>query len=362
MKKFLFYLGHPAHAHNFVYINKILKEHGHSILFAVRQREILVDLVQDFEFDHVIIKENREKNSSFSFVKSILNREYEMFKIVKWFKPNLMAGTDIVITHLGKFFNIPSIILCDDDSSVVPLMANLGFRFASSVIAPEICDIKPFNFKKIGYRGLQKLSYLHPNYFSPNKSLINNGIDFNERYFIIRSVELSAHHDKNVRGINDKLLDSIVQLLIPYGKVYISSERVLPEKYHKFILSTDTKLVHHAMYYSDLFISDSQSMTVESCILGTPSIRYNDFVGRISVLEELEHKYKLTFGISPDKPEELLNKIEELVRMSNIKDEWKERKEKMLKNMIDVASFVTTVLEDFPSSILRSAENNKIFE
>jgi hypothetical protein len=103
-------------------------------------------------------------------------------------------------------------------------------------------------------------------------------------------------------------------------------------------------------------------MTVESCILGTPSIRYNDFVGRISVLEELEHKYKLTFGISPDKPEELLNKIEELVRMSNIKDEWKERKEKMLKNMIDVASFVTTVLEDFPSRKLRSAENNKIFE
>ena len=209
---------------------KILKKHGHSILFAVRQREILVDLVQDFGFDHVIIKDNREKYSSFSFVKSILNREYEMFKIVKWFKPNLMAGTDIVITHLGKFFNIPSIILCDDDSSVVPLMANLGFRFASSVISPEICDIKPFNFKKIGYRGLQKLSYLHPNYFSPNKSLINNSIDFNERYFIIRSVELSAHHDKNVRGINDKLLDSIVQLLIPYGKFNISSERVLPEK------------------------------------------------------------------------------------------------------------------------------------
>ena len=57
-----------------------------------------------------------------------------------------------------------------------------------------------------------------------------------------------------------------------------------------------------------------------------------------------------------------MNKIEELVRMSNIKDEWKERKEKMLKNMIDVASFVTTVLEDFPSCKLRSAENNKIFE
>ena len=285
-----------------------------------------------------------------------------MFKLIKWFKPDLMAGTDIVITHLGKFFNIPSVILCDDDSSVVPLMANFGFRFASSVLAPDICNIKPFNYKKIGYRGLQKLLYLHPKYFSPNKSLINNTFDFNNRYFIIRIVKLSAHHDKNIKGIDNKTLDSIIKLLTPYGKIYISSERALPKQFHKFILSIDPKIVHHAMYYSDLFISDSQSMTVESCILGTPSIRYNDFIGRISVLEELEHKYKLTFGISPNKPEELLNKIEELVRMSDIKDEWKERKEKMLKNMIDVASFVTTVLEDFPSCKLRSAENNKIFE
>ena len=76
MKKFLFYLGHPAHAHNFVYISRILKRHGHSILFAVRQRDVLMDLVQDFEFDHVIIKDNRKRNSSFSLVRSILIREY----------------------------------------------------------------------------------------------------------------------------------------------------------------------------------------------------------------------------------------------------------------------------------------------
>tara|TARA_Y100000590_G_scaffold467686_1_gene647456 strand:- start:2929 stop:4017 length:1089 start_codon:yes stop_codon:yes gene_type:complete len=359
MKKILFYLGHPAHAHNFVYISKILKEHGHAVFFAVRQREILVDLVQDFEYDHVIIYDERKRNSVFSVIKSLLKREYEMFKIIKWFKPDLMVGTDIVITHLGKFFNIPSIILCDDDSSVVPLMANLGFRFASSVLAPDICNITPFNFKKIGYRGLQKLSYLHPNYFSPDKSLINNGFDFKERYFMIRFVSLSAHHDNNVRGIDDKLLDSIIQLLIPYGKVYISSERTIPEKYHKLILSIKPNLIHQAMYYSDLFISDSQSMTIECCILGTPSIRYNDFVGRISVLEELQYKYKLTFGISPDKPDELLNKIEELAKFPNIKKEWKKRKEKMLKNMIDVTSFITNVIENFPSKIKQSEEINK---
>ena len=58
MKRFLFYLGHPAHAHYFKYVSKILKDHGHKILFAVRKREILVDLIHDFEFEHVMIKDN----------------------------------------------------------------------------------------------------------------------------------------------------------------------------------------------------------------------------------------------------------------------------------------------------------------
>ena len=109
MKRFLFYLGHPAHAHYFKYVSKILKDHGHKILFAVRKREILVDLIHDFEFEHVMIKDNL--NLPNSRVLSILNREFEMFRIVKKFKPDLMAGTDIVITHIGKVFKIPSIIL-----------------------------------------------------------------------------------------------------------------------------------------------------------------------------------------------------------------------------------------------------------
>ena len=40
-------------------------------------------------------------------------------------------------------------------------------------------------------------------------------------------------------------------------------------------------------------------MAVEAAMLGTPSLRFNDFAGKIGVLEELEHKYELTFAIPP---------------------------------------------------------------
>ncbi|MEC7927310.1 MAG: hypothetical protein VX767_03660, partial [Candidatus Neomarinimicrobiota bacterium] len=131
--------------------------------------------------------------------------------------------------------------------------------------------------------------------------------------------------------------------------VYISSERNLPSIFHKYILSMNPKLIHHAIYFSDLFISDSQSMTVESCILGTPSIRYSDFVGRISVLEKLEYKYKLTIGITPDGNGAIISKIKEIVAMHGLKDEWQRRRENMLKEMIDVTPFIANMLEKFSS-------------
>ena len=49
-----------------------------------------------------------------------------------------------------------------------------------------------------------------------------------------------------------------------------------------------------------MFIGDSQTMTSEAAVLGTPAIRCNSFVNRISYLEEEENTYELTFGFKPE--------------------------------------------------------------
>jgi predicted glycosyltransferase len=46
-----------------------------------------------------------------------------------------------------------------------------------------------------------------------------------------------------------------------------------------------------------MYIGDSQTMTAEAAVLGTPAIRFNDFVGELSYLEELEYTFDLTYGI-----------------------------------------------------------------
>ena len=117
------------------------------------------------------------------------------------------------------------------------------------------------------------------------------------------------------------------------------------------------------MAFATLYIGDSQSMANEAAMLGTPSLRFNDFVGakKIGVMEELEHVYGLTYGISSHEPEKLYAKIEELLAMPNLREEFQKRRQKMLSEKIDVTAFLTWFIENYPSSAEQARKADEAF-
>jgi len=54
--------------------------------------------------------------------------------------------------------------------------------------------------------------------------------------------------------------------------------------------------MHSLLYYATMFIGDSQTMTSEAAMLGTPSLKLNSFAGKLSVPNELEQKYQLCYS------------------------------------------------------------------
>ena len=62
------------------------------------------------------------------------------------------------------------------------------------------------------------------------------------------------------------------------------------------------------MSFAKIYFGDSQTMAAESGVLGVPFIRFNDFVGKISYLDELENNYKLGFGINTNNNKKLYKK------------------------------------------------------
>lgn len=333
---FLFYLGHPAHYHNVSVVAKELYLKGIDVVLVARAKDVLFELLEGLPYEIIYLKPKKGTNK-LALIATIIKREFIMLRLAIKYRPKILVGTDIVIAHIGKLLRIPSVILNEDDAKEVPFLAKFGFRYASAVFSPHCCEISPYNHKKIGYNGYHELAYLHPDYFTPDKTKIQELFADREKYFILRFAELTAHHDEGKSGINLTVAKKLVQKLSPHGRVYITSERKLEAELEKYRISISPKNIHHALYFANLYIGDSQTMAAEAAVLGTPSIRFNDFVGKLGYLEELEHKYQLTFGIDTSHPELLFSKIDELLADTSLKSNFKERKEKMLKNCDDVA-------------------------
>ena len=81
-------------------------------------------------------------------------------------------------------------------------------------------------------------------------------------------------------------------------------------------------------------------MAVEAAMLGTPNARINSYSGKISVLEELEHQYQLTFGIHSKEESTILETIKQLISDNQLQQKFQTRRQKMLSEKIDVTPWL----------------------
>jgi len=112
--------------------------------------------------------------------------------------------------------------------------------------------------------------------------------------------------------------------------------------------------------YAKMLVGDSQTMTTEAGVLGTPAIRCNSFVGENDMgnFIELEQKYSLIFNY--DDPNKAMEKAVELIQKPNLKEEWKKKREQLLKDKIDVTAFMVWFIENYPESFREMKENPEI--
>jgi len=227
----------------------------------------------------------------------------------------------------------------------------LTYPFTRHIVASSACDLGRWKRKHVPFNGYMKYAYLHPGYFQADKKKVKVLLKNRGRYFLLRFALLTAHHDKGKTGITPDIARKIIAKLSEHGDVYISSERELQPEFEAYRININPLDIHHALYFADLFIGDSQSMAAEAGILGTPSIRFSDFVGKLGYLEELEHTYGLTYGVKTGQPEKLVKKIDEILQMKDSKKIWAERKKKLTDEKIDVVKFLVWAIENYPESV-----------
>ena len=159
-----------------------------------------------------------------------------------------------------------------------------------------------------------------------------------------------AHHDIGAEGLSIENKRRLVERLQTCGKVFITTERNMDDEFKPYQLTVSPDKAHSLMYYATMFVGDSQTMTSEAAVLGTPAVKCNSFAGRLSVPNELERKYGLCYSFLPEQQEAFFAKIEELLAMPDLKGEWQLRRQRMLADKIDYTRFLVWFVENYPQS------------
>lgn len=343
---------------------RILKEKGHSVLVTSKTKDVLTKLLQESNIEFINIAARERKDSRLGILASFFQRTRTHWRIVRQFKPHLFISTSAEFAPFAKLLGIKSIAVFEDDLEIFPVYSKVFVPFLDHQLCPESCSAAQWNDhpKTIKYKGNHELAYLRPHYFTPHPEKVAAVFEKDKLNFFIRFAKLTAWHDENKKGITDQLAQSIIEHLRPFGKIHISSERELSPELDAYRIKVKASDILDVLYYADLYLGDSQTMTAEAAVLGTPSIRFNDFVGKLGYLEELETTYGLTFGIPTNQPDQLLQKIDEIVATPDLKNKWQQKKNHLLKETIDPTKFFVWFFENYPSSAVELNNNPSLQE
>ncbi len=341
-------IGHPAHVHLLRHIYADLIEHNHKVFVTVKDVISSKGLLDKYNIPYISIGNKKDSLIGKALLQFVYN--FRIWLLTVQEKIDIGIGSSITLAHVSRFTKMRSIILDDDDDEVEPLFVKYGHPYADIICSPKGVIRK--SKKTLYYDGYHELAYLYPNRFTPDKNILQEiGVDLKEPYFVVRFNAFKAHHDTGSDGLSFENKQQLIEILKARGKVFITTERELEKEFKPYQLILSSEKVHSLIYYATMFLGDSQTMTTESALLGTPALKCNAFAGKLSVPNELERKYKLCYSFQPDDFDKFLSKIIELLETPKLEEIWQQRRKTMLADKIDVTSFIVWFIENYPKSV-----------
>jgi predicted glycosyltransferase len=340
--KVLFDIVHPAHVHFFKHMLTGLAKRGHETRIVAREKDVTTALLDRLGFSYETVGRSGKK-SLFGMGSELLRRDLVLARVARSFKPDMIVTRNPAGAQTGRLLGIPAIFDTDDGKA-----AGIHFwsaaPFAHVITTPD-CTDEDYGRRHVKYPGYQQTAYLHPNHFTPDRSVLQAlGVAPGERYFIVRFVAMVASHDIGEGGLSNADKRALIAKLQARGRVFLSSEDQLPPDLLplKFPLPPDR--LHDALAFADLLVGDSQTVAAEAAVLGTPSLRVSSWTGRLAYLTELEKRYGLTFAYHPKKADELMAHVDRWLAEPSLRQSLRPQHQRLLTDKVDMAEWFVDYL------------------
>lgn len=346
-------IGHPAHVHLFKLFSKEMQAKGHDIFITCRHKEFEIDLLEHYKLPYKSFG-NKYTSITGKIWGLIEFGLKELITALK-FKPDVfLSHGSMYAAQVAFFLRKPHISLEDTFNFE---QVRLYKPFTKTILVSDY-DHPLKSGKVIKYAGYHELAYLHPNRFAPDENILHDlNIKKNEKYVIIRFVSWKATHDKGHKGLSFDNKIKAIKEFSKYAKVFISSESELPDELKHYCIKIKPYRIHDAIAFSTLLFGESSTMAEESAMLGVPSIYINN--ASTYYTKHLEKQYGLIFNFSESEEEQLnaITKGIELLTTQDLIYLWRQKRNKMLADKIDVTAFLVWFIENYPQSLNILKEN-----
>lgn len=337
-------IAHPAHVHHFKHFIRQIEERGHRVLIVAVDKDNSTYLLETYGFNHVVI--GKDRAGLFNKAIDMIKMDKKVYDIAKKFEPDIFIGrASTALAHVSTILRKPYISFSDTEHARLIWLLTRPFM---DVICTPSCFKKDLGKRQVRYNGYHELAYLHPNYFKPDPSVLGEiGLTEGDRFFIVRFVSWQASHDIGQHGFGLQIKRRLVAELGKYGRVLVTSEGLLPEEFEKYRITLPVEKLHDLLYYATLYIGEGATIASECAVLGTPAIYVNTL--RLGYLDEEEAKYGLVYNFSePDvAQEQVIEKAVELLQRGHLKEEWQAKRERLLRDKVDVTKFMVELVENY---------------
>jgi len=342
--RILFDIVHPAHVHFFKNMIPVLEARGHTTHVLARDKEVTCRLLDDLGIPYESVG-RPSRRGRIGQLKELVERNATLVRMIRRLDADLVVTRNPSGVQAARLAGAVG-IFDTDDGSAAGLHFHAARPFAHLLTSPD-CLPERWGRRHHTYAGYKQSAYLHPDHFTPDRAVRNElGVEEGERFFLVRFVAMSASHDHGEAGMDIATKRAVVERLLEHGKVFLSTEEDPPREWAHLAFSLPPSRLHHALAFADLIVGDSQTMSAEAAVLGTPALRASTFSGRIHYLEELEHEYGLTWGFHPRDPDRLLKRLDQLLSGGEaLESSVREGHSRMLRDKVNVADWFVGFIE-----------------
>jgi predicted glycosyltransferase len=337
--KILLDIGHPKDVNVFKDVIAELQDKGHEVKVFARAKENTRRMLEDLEIDyHLCPYYSNIGGKAFGIVVN----DFRLYKFASKFRPDIFVSPGSPYSaHVSRLFRKPHIAF--PDTEIAGLVMKLTFPFTDKIYTSTsfYVDLGP---KQVRFEGYYELAYLHPDHFTPDRTVIEKyGLEGD--YIVLRLSALASHHDIGAHGFSfgsEEELRDFISRLKGHGRVIIFSETDHWPLIEEHKLEIDPAHLHHILHFAKLYIGEGATMASESAILGVPSIYVSNT--RRGYLDELETKYDLCYTIV-DK-DEAIAKAEMLLQDKELNAKWRVKAQKLYDSATDIVKFIVDSIEE----------------